>query len=131
MRAALAGSLNIPAVKATYLVGIGGVIDFAERLGYTTFEERANFGVSIGLGGGTVTALEHANAFSAFAHSETKTRRRYSKSRKTRRLQFLKNGKILKQNKLSNLKPPDSSRMSCQMIIARSFIFGSKVSHLT
>ena len=35
------GSLNIAAVKALYLVGVGRVIDFAENLGYTTLGDRS------------------------------------------------------------------------------------------
>ncbi|MFC1703063.1 Ig-like domain-containing protein, partial [Patescibacteria group bacterium] len=40
---------------------------FAERLGYTTFANRSNFGLSLVLGGGEVVPLEHIAAFSAFA----------------------------------------------------------------
>lgn len=64
---ALAGSLNIPAVKAIYLTGVDNVIDLAEDLGYTTLSDRSRFGLSLVLGGGEVTLLEHVNAFSALA----------------------------------------------------------------
>lgn len=67
LRQALQGSLNIPAVKALYLVGIGPLIDFAEELGYSTFNDRSRFGLSLVLGGGEVLPLEHAAAFAAFA----------------------------------------------------------------
>ena len=67
IRKALAGSLNIPAVKAIYLAGINSVIDLAENLGYTTLSDRSRFGLSLVLGGGEVKLLEHANAYSAFA----------------------------------------------------------------
>jgi len=67
VRSALAGSLNIPAVKMLYLVGIGRVLDFAEQLGYSTFSDRSRFGLSLVLGGGEVKLLEHANAYAAFA----------------------------------------------------------------
>lgn len=67
VRAALAGSLNIPAVKMLYLVGVGRVLDFAEQLGYTTFGDRSRFGLSLVLGGGEVKLLEHANAYASFA----------------------------------------------------------------
>ncbi len=68
LRKALQGSLNIPAVKVLYLVGIGQALDFAENLGYTTFKERSRFGLALVLGGGEVTPLEHTHAFSAFAN---------------------------------------------------------------
>ncbi|MCR4278901.1 MAG: transglycosylase domain-containing protein [bacterium] len=66
-REALQRSLNTPAVKLLYLVGIPRVLDFAESLGYTTFTDRSRFGLSLVLGGGEVTLLEHARAYSAFA----------------------------------------------------------------
>lgn len=68
VRQALQGSLNIPAVKMIYLVGVGRVLDFAEELGYTTFADRSRFGLSLVLGGGEVKLLEHTNAYAAFAN---------------------------------------------------------------
>ena len=67
MKMALAGSLNIPAVKTLYLAGLETVLDQAEKLGYTTFGERDRFGLSLVLGGGEVTLLEHVSAFATFA----------------------------------------------------------------
>ncbi len=69
VRQALQGSLNIPAVKMLYLVGVGRVLDFAEQLGYSTFADRSRFGLSLVLGGGEVKLLEHANAYAAFANN--------------------------------------------------------------
>lgn len=67
LRNALQGSLNIPAVKMLYLLGVGNVLDFAENLGYTTFGDRSRFGLSLVLGGGEVTLLEHTAAYAALA----------------------------------------------------------------
>lgn len=67
MRKALAGSLNIPAVKTIYLAGVDKVLDLAEEVGYTTLQERDRFGLSLVLGGGEVKMTEHVNAYSAFA----------------------------------------------------------------
>jgi len=67
MRKALAGSLNIPAVKTIYLAGIDNVLDLAQNLGYTTLNDRSRFGLSLVLGGGEVKLIEHVNAYSAFA----------------------------------------------------------------
>jgi 1A family penicillin-binding protein len=67
IRKALAGSLNIPAVKAIYLADIENVLDLAQELGYTSFGDRDRFGLSLVLGGGEVRLIEHANAYSAFA----------------------------------------------------------------
>ena len=68
---ALAGSLNIPAVKALYLAGIDDTIDFAEKLGYGTLQDRSRFGLSLVLGGAEVRLVEHVAAFSAFATEGT------------------------------------------------------------
>ncbi len=68
VRKALAGSLNIPAVKILYLAGINNVLDLADSLGYTTLKDRSRFGLSLVLGGGEVKLTEHVQAFSAFAN---------------------------------------------------------------
>lgn len=67
LRQSLQGSLNIPAVKLIYLTSIETVLDFADRLGYTTLSDRSRFGLSLVLGGGEVTLLEHTAAYQAFA----------------------------------------------------------------
>ena len=67
IRRALAGSLNIPAVKAIYLAGIDNVADVAAGMGYSTLKDKDRFGLSLVLGGGEVKLLEHANAYSVFA----------------------------------------------------------------
>ncbi len=72
IRQALAGSLNIPAVKTIYLAGIDNVINLAQNLGYTTLNDRSRFGLSLVLGGGEVKLIEHTNAFSAFAREGVK-----------------------------------------------------------
>ncbi len=67
VRQALAGSLNIPAVKMIYLSGIKNVLDLSDKLGYSTLKERSRFGLSLVLGGGEVKLLEHTAAFGVFA----------------------------------------------------------------
>lgn len=64
---ALAGSLNIPAVKLLYLTGLDKFQDFARRLGYTTFEDKSRYGLALVLGGAEVRPIEHIAAFGAFA----------------------------------------------------------------
>ncbi len=71
VRMALQGSLNIPAVKMLYLVGVSRVLDFAESMGYSTFGQRNRFGLSLVLGGGEVKLIDHANAYAAFANEGT------------------------------------------------------------
>ena len=67
IRQALQGSLNIPAVKALYLIGEKFGIEFSEKLGYSTLGD-GDFGLSLVLGGGEVTLLDHVSAFCVFAN---------------------------------------------------------------
>ena len=67
MKKALAGSLNVPAVKTLYLTGIDRVIDNAKKMGYTTLNDKNRFGLSLVLGGGEIKLLEHTNAYAVFA----------------------------------------------------------------
>ncbi|MEA3272712.1 MAG: transglycosylase domain-containing protein, partial [Patescibacteria group bacterium] len=67
IRQALAGSLNIPAVKTIYLTGISNVLDLADNMSYTTLQDRSRFGLSLVLGGGEVKLIEHVSSFSIFA----------------------------------------------------------------
>ena len=66
MKSALQGSLNIPAVKTMYLVGIPQTIEFLEKFGYTTLSEDS--GLSLVLGGSEVNLLEHTNAYATLAN---------------------------------------------------------------
>ncbi len=76
VRIALANSFNVPAVKALQFVGIyddpktpqkDGLIGMAERLGITTLT-RKDYGLSLTLGGGEVTLLEHTGAYAVMAN---------------------------------------------------------------
>ncbi|PLX27232.1 hypothetical protein C0583_04320 [Candidatus Parcubacteria bacterium] len=67
IRKALAGSLNIPAVKAIYLAGVNNVLDLAEDMNYTTLKDRDRYGLALVLGGAEIKLVEHTNAYSAFA----------------------------------------------------------------
>ena len=80
VRAALANSYNIPAVKALDFVGIydnaetqieDGFLAFARRMGITTLT-RPDYGLSLTLGGGEVTLLELTNAYAVFANGGRK-----------------------------------------------------------
>ncbi|MFZ5364633.1 MAG: penicillin-binding protein [Patescibacteria group bacterium] len=68
IRKALAGSLNIPAVKALYIVGKDRAIDLFEKFGYQSFADRGRFGLALVLGGGEVKLLDHATAYAVFAN---------------------------------------------------------------
>jgi len=65
VRAALANSYNIPAVKALEHAGIPAMKDLARRLGISTLT-REDYGLSLALGSGEVSLLEMVNAYAAF-----------------------------------------------------------------
>lgn len=67
-RDALALSLNIPAVKVMDVVGIDKVIDLMHRMGINTLRKE-EVGLSMTLGGGEVTLLDHVYAFSVLANN--------------------------------------------------------------
>ncbi len=67
IRKALAGSLNIPAVKALYLTGVENVTDLAQEMGYSSLNEPERYGLSLVLGGGEVRLLDHTAAYGIFA----------------------------------------------------------------
>jgi penicillin-binding protein 1C len=67
-REALAQSLNIPAVKVLYLVGIDNALNMASRLGISTLTTAAEYGLSLVLGGGDVTLLDLTGAYATLAN---------------------------------------------------------------
>ncbi len=69
IRQALAGSLNIPAVKAMHIAGIDTALQTARDLGDVSYcTDNTNAGLSSAIGGGcTVSQVEHTNAYASFA----------------------------------------------------------------
>jgi len=68
VRKALAGSLNIPAVKMLYLAGMDNVLDQAHSMGITTLNDRDRYGLSLVLGGGEIKLIDLATAYGVFAN---------------------------------------------------------------
>ncbi len=68
LRTALASSLNIPSVKLLNSNGVNNMIDLAQNLGITTWEDRNRFGLSLALGGGEVKMTEISQAYSTLAN---------------------------------------------------------------
>jgi 1A family penicillin-binding protein len=66
VRAALANSLNVPALKTLEYIGIPALKEISARLGITTLT-RDDYGLSLTLGGGEVTLLELSSAYQAIA----------------------------------------------------------------
>jgi len=68
LRTALGSSYNIPAVLALQRVGLGNMLDTAHRLGITSLNEPARYGLSLTLGGGEVKLLDMTYAYGVFAN---------------------------------------------------------------
>ena len=75
MRSALAGSLNIPAVKTLALVGVDKAVQVARDLGITS--PMADCGLSLGLGGCEVRLIDHVAAFGVLANEGVKNKPPY------------------------------------------------------
>ncbi len=125
LRQALAGSLNIPAVKTLYLVGVQNIIDFAHTLGYTSLTNPDQYGLSLVLGGGEVTLFEHTAAFTAFAQEG-----KYITPVAILRVEDEKNNILqeFKEPKTQNVFDPEIARNISAILSdqkAREFIFGA------
>lgn len=102
LRYALANSYNIPAVKVIEKIGVENFIDYARKLGISTWENRSQYGLSLALGGGEVKMIDMAEAFGVLANLGYKVPLTY----------YLKiedsNGEILKEINPFKTKEVDS-----------------------
>ncbi len=67
MEEALAQSLNIPAVKTLYLVGLDSAVSTLRDFGISTLTDPSRYGLSLTLGGGEVKLGELVNAYATLA----------------------------------------------------------------
>jgi 1A family penicillin-binding protein len=68
LRTALAESRNIPAVKVLASYGVAKMVEEGEKMGITTWGDSKNYGLSLTLGGGAVTAIDLSKVYSAIAN---------------------------------------------------------------
>lgn len=68
MRAALANSLNIPAVKTLYLAGVKRATDLTQKMGMTSLNDPDRYGLSLVLGGGEVRLVDEVGAYGVLAN---------------------------------------------------------------
>ncbi len=122
MRKALAGSLNIPAVKTIALVGADNVTKTAKELGIEApFKD---CGLSLVLGGCDVKLIDHTSAYGAFANGGKKVD-------KTAILKVVsQEGQILEEYKEKSQQVLDPQAVYELVSImsdnnARSYVFGS------
>lgn len=67
IRDALAQSVNVPAVKMLYLVGIKNALQTTSEFGITTLTDPNQYGLSLVLGGGAVHLIDLTEAYSVLA----------------------------------------------------------------
>jgi hypothetical protein len=71
-RKALVYSRNVPAVYTLQMVGIDNFLQTAETVGITGLANKAAYGLSLALGSGEETLLEHATAYTVLANGGLK-----------------------------------------------------------
>ena len=68
LRTALGSSLNVPAVKVLASYGVDKMIEQAQKLGITTWNNPRNYGLSLTLGGGEIKMTDMAVAYGTFSN---------------------------------------------------------------
>lgn len=124
-RKALAGSLNVPAVKMLYLTGVQDAINTAAAMGIKTPMDTDRCGLSLVLGGCEVTLLDHTSAMGVFANMGVRHEH-------TPILKITdSNNKVLKEYKEAGREVLDP-RAAYQIVdimtdnSARAYVFGSQ-----
>ena len=69
LRAALANSYNIPAVRLASSLGPDNIVQKGKEMGLSNWEVDGSYGLSITLGGKEVRLLDHTNLFGTFARA--------------------------------------------------------------
>jgi penicillin-binding protein 1C len=67
IKSSLAQSINIPAVKMLYLVGMKNALALLQDFGLTTLDDPSRFGLALVLGGGEVKMIDMMKAYSTLA----------------------------------------------------------------
>ena len=67
LRSALAQSRNIPAVKVLASYGVSKMVQEGKDMGITTWDDSSQYGLSLTLGGGAVTALDLSRVYATLA----------------------------------------------------------------
>jgi penicillin-binding protein 1C len=67
LRTALAQSINVPAVKTLYLVGLRRAIETANKFGLVTLNDPDRYGLSLVLGGGEVRLIDLVGAYATLS----------------------------------------------------------------
>ena len=68
LRVALANSINVPAVKTLYTIGVGKMLDLARRMGITTWNDPKNYGLALTLGAADAKMTDMATVYGTLAN---------------------------------------------------------------
>ncbi|MDD4289834.1 MAG: transglycosylase domain-containing protein, partial [Patescibacteria group bacterium] len=126
LRKALAGSLNIPAVKVLYLVGVPDALNALKNFGYSTIRQEKDYGLSLTLGGLEVKMIEHLNAFSIFARDGIKKPNRAILKIEDARGKTIYEAKNTSGERVLSEESARKVNSILSDNLARSFIFGEK-----
>ncbi len=123
LRYALANSYNITAVKTLNSIGVENFIDYATKMGITTWGDKSRYGLSLTLGGGEVKMVDMAEAFGVLANQGYKIPVNYFKKIED------SEGNVLREAAPSRIKEIDSgiSFIISDILsdnFARTFAFG-------
>ncbi len=69
IRDALGRSLNIPSVKVVQELGVAKTVEAAKRMGISTLDSSADYGLSLALGSAEAKLLDMTNAYAAFGNA--------------------------------------------------------------
>lgn len=126
MRKALAGSLNVPAVKVLAMTGIQDSIDTMKDMGITSDLNTDRCGLSLVLGGCEITLLDHTASMGVFANMGVR-------QEKTPILKITdSHGKILDEYRESRGQEVLDPQVAYEIVSimsdndARSYVFGSR-----
>jgi 1A family penicillin-binding protein len=124
LRNALAQSINIPAIKVLYLVGVKNAMELAKSMGIETLTNPDRYGLTLVLGGGEVSPLNMASAYAVFANDGIK-----NETTGILRVED-KKGKVLEEYKQvqTRILPEQTARMINSVLSdnpARTPIFGA------
>jgi len=69
VRSAISQSLNIPSVKVMEQLGVDNSVNALKRLGISTIDDSADYGLSLSLGSAEAKLTDMTNAYAAFANA--------------------------------------------------------------
>jgi len=127
IRTALAQSINVPAVKTLYIVGIQNFLSFLESFGIKTLNDPRRYGLSLVLGGGEVKLVDLVGAYATLAQEGVYHKQHFLEEVRDQ------NGEILEQYKdiTKKVLEPENPRIINNILsdlVVRGGLFQSSLS---